>query len=476
MILKQHVVLVISILMISSCKCQNRRIEISQFLNRIGKEASVGMMIVNTQNRDTLISYQQDRNLTPASLLKLLTTSASLELLGTDYRFKTSAYIRGEQNKKELIGDLIVVGGGDPSFGSEYFKQDYSEELIKQISNFLTQRGIKKISGNLIVIDDRYHTIIPGERLWEDIGNYYAAVPHGLTYKDNTFYVGLKSSDLVGSKCKIVDVHPILEGVTFDCQVTALDNNVDNAYIFGVPGLKQWSIRGTIPKSRNNFQIKGALPNPARLFGEQVKHNLLLDGILISGQVVVDQTDQVVDSELIPVTVQESPDLLSIIKIVNQKSNNLFADHLFLEMDLKNGGDGSWSQSSELLSLFWKDRFNNNMIIYDGSGLSPFNAVSASDLVNALLYINNSSFSSEFKSTLAVGGESGTLKNMWKLDKGRVIGKSGSMKGVLNYAGYIESEHGNEYAFSVIINHSTLNFSDLRKEIETLIRDVVEDY
>ena len=50
----------------------------------------------------------------PASTMKLVTTFAALELLGPDYRWKTTAYLDGTLADGVLNGNLVLKGGGDP--------------------------------------------------------------------------------------------------------------------------------------------------------------------------------------------------------------------------------------------------------------------------------------------------------------------------------------------------------------------------
>ena len=77
--------------------------------------------------------------LVPASLSKLLTTGAALEILGPEKRFKTELAYRGLLEKGSLKGNLYILGGGDPSLGSEYteeqaglFLQDWVQ-AVKQL-------------------------------------------------------------------------------------------------------------------------------------------------------------------------------------------------------------------------------------------------------------------------------------------------------------------------------------------------------
>ena len=64
-----------------------------------------------------------EKVLIPASVMKLITSAAALELLGPDYTFKTLIGYTGSLNKRtgKLKGNIVIKGGGDPALGSEYF-------------------------------------------------------------------------------------------------------------------------------------------------------------------------------------------------------------------------------------------------------------------------------------------------------------------------------------------------------------------
>ena len=59
----------------------------------------------------------------PASVMKLVTTYAALDLLGRDYRWKTEAYLGGKLDKAgTLTGNLILKGYGDPKITIEQWQ------------------------------------------------------------------------------------------------------------------------------------------------------------------------------------------------------------------------------------------------------------------------------------------------------------------------------------------------------------------
>jgi serine-type D-Ala-D-Ala carboxypeptidase/endopeptidase (penicillin-binding protein 4) len=77
-----------------------------------------------------------------ASLTKIATSLAVLEQWGANHHFLTKVYTTGTIDKGILKGDLIIKGDSDPLF--------VWEEAIA-LGNFIQQKGIREIKGNLII-------------------------------------------------------------------------------------------------------------------------------------------------------------------------------------------------------------------------------------------------------------------------------------------------------------------------------------
>lgn len=95
-----------------------------------------GTYAISDHQGRLLSSCNIDTPFIPASIIKIPTALAALEVLGADYRFKTEFYIDSEQN-------LYVRGLGDPLL--------ISEEVL-MILELLHEQGVKEF--NDIFIDD----------------------------------------------------------------------------------------------------------------------------------------------------------------------------------------------------------------------------------------------------------------------------------------------------------------------------------
>ena len=108
--------------------------------------ASASIYIADADNGAAIIDYNSEKSLIPASLMKLITSAAALELLGPDYTFRTTIGYTGSLNSRsgKLKGDIIIRGGGDPALGSKYFSdhyQDFTGNWINEIKKLEYQKN-----------------------------------------------------------------------------------------------------------------------------------------------------------------------------------------------------------------------------------------------------------------------------------------------------------------------------------------------
>ncbi|MCW3787073.1 D-alanyl-D-alanine carboxypeptidase/D-alanyl-D-alanine endopeptidase [Plebeiibacterium sediminum] len=443
-------------------------------LNIPDKGAIISMSISDINTGNDIVSLNSQTRLIPASLTKIITTATALELLGPEYTFKTQIIGKGEIVDGQLKGDIVVIAGGDPTLGSRYFDQTEPELLFKEIIEWLRIEGIHSIRGRILVKSADIGYSSP--RLWEDIGNYYGVYPQAFNWRDNTVTVTLASED-VGSVCNIVSVKPEIFPYQYDCKVESASHSKDSAYVYGLPEIKKWWIEGSIPSNRSSFKIKAAMPDTKLVFVNELTQYLTENNIVI--QQVNFGEDEIAKSRI--VFDCKSPKLSEIIKVVNHKSHNLFADVLLLSLAKEYKDQYSWDIGVQIIRDFWKDKidFESNFRLRDGSGLTPKNLVTTDGMVHLLMWMkNNSSYYDVFKSSLAIGGQTGTLKSVFKNPelRNKVFGKSGSMEGVLGYCGYFINKSGHYEAFCVIANNYLIKTKEVRKQMDETLTNYFLEY
>ena len=444
--------------------------------------ASVSLCVADAKTGEIILDYNSGISLTPASLMKLITSAAALEILGPGYTFKTTVSYNGSLNKRSgtLKGNIIILGGGDPALGSGYFSDHYKGFLDSWVTE-IKKLGIKKIKGRVITDDSYYDFLpVPSKWLWEDEGNYYGAGAYGLSVFDNTYEIHFKTFS--GS------FSPVIKEIIPDECRSELSNflvasgTTDEGYVFAAPYSKQGWLAGTIPVNQDDFVLKASITDPPLLLAKIMSQKIKAGGIKISDDPTTVRLEQNYKAEKsVPITETISPPLSDIIKVLNHESVNLFAEHLIKELGKKIKNVGSTASGAEVINEFLKGSGvdTNGMFIEDGSGLSPLNAVNTRELVRLLVYMKNKGkYFSEYYSSLPDAGKNGTLKNYFKdpLFDSRLKAKSGSMTRVRSFAGYFTTVLGKEMAFSIIINNYSGPSEKITSEIEDNIRDLISNY
>ncbi|MGB0390226.1 MAG: D-alanyl-D-alanine carboxypeptidase/D-alanyl-D-alanine endopeptidase [Salibacteraceae bacterium] len=440
------------------------------------KNAAVSVHLVALKDKQVMGSYNSELAMIPASNLKLLTTAAALNHFGSNHTFNTSLYYTGEIVGGELLGDLVIKGGGDPTLGSKLYGG--FEKVLTNWVKDISEAGIMSIKGRIIAdasILPEYN--IARTWIWEDMGNYYGAGVGGIAVYDNTYYLSFKTAANAGELAQIVNVYPEIEGLTHDVRVKSSNNNSDNAYIFGGPYRYDKIVEGTLPKGKSSYTIKGSMPDPALFLVSNLKAELKKAGIkTLSLPAITDKDVRLkkmeVGEQKAEITLNVGKPLSEIIKITNQKSNNLFAETLHRQLGLAKFDEGSPENGNKAVMSFLNENniYSGGVNVVDGSGMSRFNTVTTQTLTDILVFMNSHTESEVFKKSLSEAGVNGTLRSFLKGSslQSKVMGKSGYMERVRSYSGYA-TIGGEEVVFSIIVNNYSCSAYQMKKKIEALL-------
>jgi D-alanyl-D-alanine carboxypeptidase/D-alanyl-D-alanine-endopeptidase (penicillin-binding protein 4) len=440
------------------------------------KSASMSVCVKDATTGKVLFEKNGDQNLTPASIVKLFSTITSLEVLGPDYKFQTRIYTNGTIDPNGVLnGDIIVRGGGDPSLGSRYTHDtEYSSTLIDEWTTAIKNKGIKTVSGRVIVDASEFgYQGAPKGWVWEDLGNYYGCSPSGIILHDNILTYDFKTSN-AGKPTQLNSTQPEYPGLSFDNYVISNTSNGDNSIIYGAPFSSHRYATGYLPQNRSSFLVKGSIPDPEFNVAHSLTEALKKNGVTISGLPsayrTIAQSENLIFNystlKLLHLTLGDN--LLDIATQTNMRSINLFAEQLLCQIGYNQNGKGDTENSVEQLKLFWSKKLDlTTTYLQDGSGLSRSNAVNSKTMCDLLIEASKLSSFAAFKSTLPVSGESGTMKNIGRGQSfsGKIQAKSGSMTRVKSYAGYVNSDSDKMLVFSIIINDHACSNSTILKEM-----------
>ncbi len=409
------------------------------------------------------LAWQADRPANPASLMKLVTTFAGLELLGPAFTWSTPVWLQGSVSAGVLNGDLVVKGNGDPKLVLERIWL-----LLRRVQ----QAGVREIRGDIVV--DR-SAFAPGELNPADFDGEplrpYNANADALLL--NYRSVLLTFTPDLARGVATVSIDPPLAGVRADASVALVAGPCDDwrgtlKGDFSDPtrlalrgafqaacGEKVWPIAYADPKSYNERALVGMWQEAG---GK-------LDGGFREGP-----------APLTPPSFEmRSPALAEVIRDINKLSNNVMAQQLFLTLGATQRSAGTPEAAREVVQQWLRGRIDGatrGSVIVNGSGLSRDSRLSALALGRLLQAAWSSPVMPELMSSLPVAGVDGTLRKSKSLP-GRAHLKTGSLRDVVGIAGYVLADSGRRYVVVAIVNHANANSA--RPALEALVDWVADD-
>lgn len=443
------------------------------------KSADLGFVLVDPDSNKIIASLNPEKSLSPASCLKIITTSAALNFLGEDYRFKTSLAISGEIKDSTLNGNVYIIGGGDPTLGyNRALPYSYFDSLLNNWAFLLKKHGINYIKGEIVGDDSHfdYNTIPLG---WDsiDLGNYYGAGAGGLMIHENLYSVILKPGKVEGEQTTFLhtDIDVGIE-VTNHC-LTGKVGSGDHCNIVGNPYEFVRTLKGTIPAGVDSFIVKGSIPDPALYFANLLRKYLERKGISCMGVTTQRILKYDGTGKRTVISQYYSPPLSKIVYHCNQRSVNLYAEAILKECGFVKYGVGNYESGIRAIKEYWNEAgVDTTFHMTDGCGMSSANSVSALQLASILVKQSKSSNFLSFKSSLPIAGVSGTMTNTCKTGPAcnNVCCKTGSINNVLNYAGFVKNKEGKTVCFVLMFNNFKCGMGDVKKVAEGLMGAMAE--
>lgn len=430
------------------------------------KHALVGVC-VKDMSGNTLYAYNQDKLLVPASTMKVVTTATAMEVLGDDFRYKTTL------SYSEADSTLVVNGAGDPTLGSEY-AEDGGKDFLSKWSSEIKDQRFSKTPIHLLVDDSLFgYDGISAQWTWEDIGNYYACGAYGISFLDNTYRIHFNTLR-TDTAAVISEIEPNIPGLTFQNNVQLNSTGQDNGFIHGIPFSLTRFITGNIPAGRSDFSIKGDIPDPGFYLAKSLTDEIRFDGLTVLDYTTVRRRPLKNDAAKVFYTHQSS-ELKDIVRQINVRSNNHYAEHLIRTIGVYENGSAS-SQALKLgigkIHSYWGSQGldTSALLMYDGCGLSPADGVAPEFMVDLLVKMKNGKNAKPFYESLPKVGEEGTVRNLLKDTRlvGKIRAKSGSIADVQCFAGYFV-DGDKKYAFSIMVNKYDGPRKSVVKDIEKLL-------
>lgn len=435
-----------------------------------------GVKVKSLRTGEVLFERNPYHYVMPASNMKLVTAAAAHARLGLDFRFRTTLATDGPARGGALKGNLIVIGGGDPTLGARLSSPDPEDStkgdpllIFKQWAARLKREGIKRIEGDILGDASFFEDVPLGEGWsWDDIGYGYSAQISALQYNDNSvlvrIYPGAESGEPAG-----FDLNPPTSYLRIENRMTTVGPEGDlDVEIRREPGTNRVQLVGTVPVGRTPFWSSAAVHDPALFFVTVLKETLEAEGIEVGGEARrLEQDPDRVQPHRETLFVHESPDLRYVLKVLLKVSQNLYAETLVRLLDPVPSGKSYDRGRERVIAVLTRMGIPpESYILADGSGLSRYNYLSADMLIRLLESVWRHPERNEFLEFLPVAGGDGTLENRMKgtSAQGNVRAKTGTLRNVRALAGYVKTGDGEPLAFVMIAN----NFQQPMKSAEYL--------
>ncbi len=421
-------------------------------LNAAGiSQASVAVLVQEVGVNLPRVSVNAGRSMNPASVMKLLTTYAALELLGPAYTWRTEAYATGAIDNGMLAGDLILKGHGDPKLNLESFWL-----LLRQ----LRARGLRDIQGDLVL--DRSHFA----RVDHDPGGFDQEPLRPYNVGPDALLLNFKSVRFQF----VPDADRQTVALLAEPQPVQLD--VVNLVKLGAGPCNDWraALRPEFFSHDGNARLVFTGIYPAAC-GEKTWHFGLLDhpqyvhGVFrqlwqeLGGSLGGGLRDGAVPPGARLLAASESPALAEVVRDINKFSNNVMARQVFLTLSAETLKlPGRYDRSARVVQSWLAGRGLEmpELVIENGSGLSRAGRISAGSLARLLVAAYRSSVMPEFVASLPLVAYDGTLRKRMKFESvaGQAHVKTGSLSDVRAIAGYVLDRNARRHALVFIVNHA----------------------
>lgn len=427
---------------------------------------------------EIIFSHDAERNLSSASVMKLYPTSVALSLLGPCYRYATTLCLAGEFNSKKgvLDGDVIIIGGGDPALGSEYFSEHYGD-VVGTWVKALRNAGVRRIKGRVAAAESIYDfNPAPDGWAWGDLGYSYGAGVYDINFNDNKYRIFVTGKS-EGEPAVIDSAEIYGRGIKLTGSLISSGRS-NRSDIYTAPYSSSATLTGTVPAD-SSISMRTSIPDPPLALVRMLDEAMRSEGIDITQKPVSDRVSLDGKRTLI-ISVTDSPPLAEIIKVTNNESVNMYAEAIRKHLGYELLGKGTFSAGSAVIRHFL-DSIGcepDKAVILDGSGLSSNNNISALMTVKLLVHMHNSTVAEPFISSLPMGAVSGTMKNYFLDDvfKERVVAKTGTITSAKSFAGYFTTNSGRRIAFTTFANGFTVPSRMITDNMERIVREIILKY
>lgn len=408
-----------------------------------------GLCVIDLATGETVSEVNADRPFIPASVTKAVTAASVMCLRDSAERFVTPVVALGKIKRGVLEGNVVVSCSGDPTIESRHFRE--AQGIADSVAAGIKALGISRISGRVVIDNSGFHDSgVPAGWMQEDLIEPYGAELQAANYADNSVTLTLPSGTTV----------------PFTPQL-AIDNigGKGSVRLSRDRGSHALKLKGRVPRKGVCRRVANPLPSSA--LAAAIERKLTDCGITVERHDVNSSHS----TELI--YTHFSPRYVDIMRSLMVRSDNLMAEGMLRVLAPGCSREEALGEEMDI----WSDNDINisDIMIEDGSGLSRANRITPRFLAKVLDWMSCSLVAQSYIRLFPKAGCEGTVRNFLKGTplEGRMILKSGSMRGVQSYAGYYLGPDGvPTHAVVVIANDFKCDRGRMRATITDVLMEI----
>ena len=452
-------------------KERRARIELRDAIKKVwaGKQLKRGttaIYVVDARTGKELYSVHQDDKLNVASNVKLISTATVLDALGQDWVYTTRIFGAAPDRTGASKGDVYLLGTSDPTIGTGRLGK-----MVRQVID----TGVVTIEGDVVLSDNVIRDTLGTPHVKVKVkGANRAGQTPTVEYSPKSDFVKLEVNAKTTAKRR-ARLNVTSKIVT--------DSDTQEARLV-------ITVAGTIHVNKSESLRRGV--GKRSTFTAHTLRQMLIDaGVEVKGRIRIEDFDQYVanaeENGYLPIELAStrSKPIQSLVRRVNKRSLNYLADRLVMTAGAyEKGGRPTMKKAVEAMHDWLESAGvdSRSVVVDTGSGLSYQTQLSVRQIVQILrtglgflphqdagVLCENSLC---YADSLAVGGVDGTLRRRFRSSaiRGNVIGKTGTLTGVIALSGMVQQGEGNELAFAIVTNRSEHgNRWNVRKEHEKIV-------
>lgn len=421
--------------------------------------STTDLVVRDAATGNLLFQQNADTRVVPASNAKLYTSSAAMDVLGPDFRFRTTVATTGNRVGTTLTGNLYLKGYGDPTITAAGY-----DALAASVA----AAGITSVNGALIA-DDRYFDAERYAPFWsiDDTPFYYSAQTSALTIAPDTIadsgtvLINVAPARTVGAapKVRMIPANDYVHVVS--SATTGAAGSPRTVSATRSPDSATITVTGNIPVGSATYASQPTVVEPTGLAASVFRAALAKHGVTVA-----QPTRNAASPASAAVIAQRASQPLSKVLVPFLKlSNNMVAEALTKAMGAATtGGQGTWTNGTAAIVAAAAENGVDtaDLRLYDGSGLGRADLTTGRQTTNLLLALQSKPWFATWYAALPIAGEpdqlvGGTLRNrmVGTAAAGNLHGKTGSLTGVSSLSGYVTDAKGRLLVFSMMSNGQT---------------------